>query len=461
MHMSMSFPPYFSFGIADADLQVIGEQSTLDHEGSHPTMWTHAARRSGKVFRNQTPLEGIDRYHRWREDLDLMGELGVRRYRTSVSMARVVRWDGTPNEPALEWYTKFFKEVRARGIEVAATLYHWELPEFLAAYGGWAARETIEFYLRHVELVVSHLGDLIDEYYLVNEPFCIVMLGYLQGVHAPFEKDLKTALRAGHHLLLAQGRGLRKVLEIRPDAKVSTVALLSPTYSATAQPDDMHARYLHEQLNNWWFLDPMYVGQYPSRLARTFAEYMPDIRHGEMEEIRIGNKLHSLGVNYYNGSTVEYDERSLTESRRKEPERALLNGLGWPVYIPPVYQSGLYDALREVYARYQIFGVPRMTVTENGTAWHAERDADGVIRDDFRIAYLEAHLQQVHDAMRAGVPVDGYFLWTLMDNYEWQEGYRPESAFGLVHVDRDTLARTPKASFHWYKRVIESMQCDE
>ena len=452
-----NFPESFIFGVADADLQVIGEEHTIKHENSLPTMWAHCARESGKVFNHETPHQGVDRYHRFEEDIELIKALGVKHYRTSISMARTLNADGSMNEKAIQWYRQYFEALKRAGIAVYATLYHWELPQILSAKGGWASKETIDLFVKHCAYVVKALDHLIDEYFIINEHFCIVFLGHHIGIHAPFIQDLSVALQAGHNLLLAQGKAFRAIKQIKPNAKVSTVYNPAPVYADSGAENDLLAQKLNAGYSDW-LLEPIYTGRYPEHMVELFKRHMPKIEPGDMETIKIGSELHSLGINYYFGQTVRYAAEPILKGEVVREPFEVRTGLGWPVYIPPAYPSGFYDLLVQIYYKYSLFGLNKIYITENGTAWPSEVNLAGQVEDPFRIEYIEKHLDQVKDSISAGVPVAGYFLWTLMDNYEWQEGYRPDSVFGLIHVDRQTLKRTPKSSYYWYQRLVQASQ---
>ncbi|MFM1848167.1 MAG: hypothetical protein RL417_1641 [Pseudomonadota bacterium] len=454
--MPLNFPPSFRFGVADSDLQVIGESKTRAHEGSEPTMWGECASKSDNVYQRQTPAEGIDRFSRYGEDIELLADLGVRDYRTSISMARLIRRDGSPNQNAVDWYRRYFGAIKSRGIRLHATLYHWELPDYLHQQGGWTNRRTIDAFVRHAAVAFDHLNEFIDEYHLINEHVCAAFFGYHLGIHAPFEKDFRAALLAGHHLLLAQGRAFETLKERDPAAKISTVCNPCPTYALTASENDLRAQALQMAYNTYWFIDPLFTGEYPAEACAAWERYLPPISSDEMRTIRIGKDLSGLGVNYYCGMTVTHDPNAVTEAKPLRPDFAIKTGLGWPVYIPPIYPPGLYDLLVTLHSRYAPLGLKRLMITENGTSLRSEPLPDGSVPDDFRIAFIHAHLEQLHAAIRVGVPVDSYFVWTLMDNYEWGDGYRPESAFGLVHIDRTTLRRTPKRSYSWYREVAIS-----
>jgi beta-glucosidase len=451
-----TFPSDFEFGIADSDLQVIGEKHTFKEEQSEPSMWRHYALSSGKCFQNATPDEGCDRYHRWREDLQLIQDLGVTCYRTSVSMCRVLQRNGEPNRKALQWYRDYFKAIKEAGLKLVVTLYHWELPQFLSEKGGWKNRETCDWLRRHARYVAAELGEWIDEYFILNEPWCSSMLGHHQGAHAPGETDLKSALSAAHHLLLAQGAVLADLKSAGSELKVSAVVNVEPAYGASLSEEDLAAARYAEGYFHQWFLDPLFKGCYPEQMLELYGERMPRIEEGDLEQIAIGSKLHALGINFYNGCLAEYDAAAEKRYRSVKVAGEKENDLGGPIFIPPHYPEALYDFLQQCYFEYRSYGLKRIYLSENGTALRSSVSRGGEIDDQPRIDYLCAHLDQVLQALKRGIPVERYFVWTLLDNYEWADGYRPESAFGLVHVDRGTLKRRPKRSYAWYRGVCRS-----
>jgi beta-glucosidase len=458
---TIKFPSNFFFGVADADLQVIGEKYTIEEEGSLPTMWLHDATNKNFVHNNDSPAEGIDRFHKFEEDIELISKLGSSHYRTSISMARMLTADKKVNPKAVNWYKNYFTKLEAKGVTVQATLYHWELPQFLSEKGGWANREAIDFFVEHAKATAQHLGEHIDEYFLINEHICVVFLGYYLAMHAPFEADFGKALQAGHNLLVAQGLAFREIKKINPNAKVSTVYNPAPVYAASMAKNDLLARENSFGLNSDWLLEPIFTGKYPENMTKVFEQHLPKVEPGDMDAMKIGADLHALGLNYYFGQTVAYDENSVTKSKGTSVQYQVTNGLGWPVYAQPAYPTAFKDLLLTIYNKYQLFGLNRIYITENGTAWPSDVDSNGIADDQFRISYLQEHLSQVSEAIRAGVPIEGYYLWTLMDNYEWQEGYRKESSFGLVHIDRQTMKRTPKKSFYWYQDFIRTSRVEE
>lgn len=453
---SFVFPKNFKFGVADADLQVIGEKHTLKYENSKPTMWTYFAKTSGRVHQNQTPLDGIDRYHRYKEDVELMFKLGIRHYRTSISMARVMTHEKKPNQKALDWYKQYFTHLRKNGIKIYATLYHWELPQYLSKKGGWKNRETASYLVEHAKIVYQYLGEFIEEYFILNEPFQFTFESYHNGFHAPGEKNLKGALLTVHHALLGQGMVYRALRELNRKIKISTVYNPRITYAASSNPEDIKAARCAFVYQTAIFTDPLYRGTYPEDIEKVFGGNMPKFEKNDLEIMKVGNELHAFGVNFYRGTINRYDGKSDVHFAEVRPPQGITNGLGWPVNVPPTYPESFYDLLCQLYHRYESYGMKRVYVTENGTCWDDKVNENAEVNDEFRIFYLREHLRMIQKAILAGVPVEGYFLWTLMDNYEWDLGYKPESAFGLVYINRSTLKRIPKKSYYWYKNVIKN-----
>ena len=452
---SFKFPKDFKFGAAEADLQVIGEQNTLDLEKSQPTMWLNFSQTSPDVYKNQTPLAGIDRYHRWQEDIELMQQLGLKHYRTSVSMARVMTVDKKPNKKAIEWYQKYFSALTKAGISVYITIYHWELPHALSKRGGWKNREIVDYLVEHAKIIHQYLGEYITEYFILNEPVQATFYSYHQGEQAPGERNLQGALASIHHMLLAQGKVYRALRKLDKNIKLSTVYNPSVTYALTSNPKDLQAARYCYGYHTAMFTDPLYLGTYPDYMTELFGKRMPHIESDDMETICIGNGLHSFGVNYYRAKTVQYDPNSEIKFAEVRFAHGVKNGMGRPIYIPPTYPEGLCDLLCELYHRYENYGMKRMYITENGTSW-PDTVSNGKINDEFRIFYLREHLQQVQKAILKGVPIEGYFVWALMDNYNWSAGYRSESVYGLIHVDFLTQKRILKKSFYWYQNLIKT-----
>jgi beta-glucosidase len=454
-----TFPKDFIFGVADADLQVIGEGNTLKEENSCPTMWSHFAEHSGKCHENASPHSGVDRYHRWPEDINLIQELGVSAYRCSISMSRLLTSEGEVNPKAVQWYRRYFQALAAANIKIYATLYHWELPQFLQERGGWAQRKTATWLFKHGMAAMEAFGDLIQDFFILNEPWCAAMNSYHTGAHAPGDTDITQALLAAHHLLLAQGMIVREAKTRFPQMRLGTVYNVETSYAASGSAEDRAARSLANDYFNGWFFEPTYVGQYPPALVAAYGERMPEFSAEDLELIRVGHLLDYQGINYYNGGIKAHNPATDLGYETIVDPTLGTNDLGWPVFTPPHYPEGLYDILCELYHRYQNAGMSNLMITENGMALSSAWDGKSqVVPDPRRISYLREHLGQAYKALLKGVPLTAYFAWTLMDNYEWAEGYRPESCFGMVHVTRDTLTRIPKESYYWYQSVAMTGQ---
>lgn len=456
--MKERFPADFQFGVADADLQVIGEEKARAAEKSEESMWSHFARTSGKCFNDAGPEQGVDRFSLWERDVELMRELGIRNYRTSVSMSRLLTRSGDINAKAVQWYENYFKALRKSGISIYATLYHWELPQFLNEQGGWKNRICVDWLTKHAQAVFETLGEYIEEYFILNEPWCSAMLGYHAGIHAPGEISLSSALLAAHNLMLAQGAAFEKLKSLDRSLKVSTVVNLASCYAASPSEQDARAAQYADAYFNTWFLEPLFNGKYPEEAREVYASKMPHYGKADMALINVGSGLNALGINYYRGELVRFDERAETRFTPVRRQGELVNDLNWPIYTPPVYREGLYDLLQQIWFAYRKSGLKKIYITENGMAQApGEVGKDGIIEDQRRVEYLRSHLEQAVAAIERGIPLKAYFAWTLMDNYEWQEGYRPESCFGLVHVDRKTMKRTKKDSAVWFSNLLKGV----
>ncbi len=460
--MNPSFPDNFRFGLGDSDLQVIGEQHCLADEGSEESMWLEFCRAGQGVWNGDSTLPGVDRYHRWQEDIDLLDAMGIRHFRTSVSVCRLLRRDGSVNGAAVAWYRKFLGALKQRGIRTYVTLYHWELPQYMQADGGWTSYRSVELLTRHAGVVADELGDLIDEYFTVNEPWCVAFLGYHRGVHAPGEKSLARALHAAHHLLLANAAMCEELWRRNPDTRAGIVLSSLPCYSVSSSEDDLRATRLADAASNGWFLDPLFLGRYPEELQHLVEPHMPLIGHADLRQIKMGPRMHFVGINNYYGLLVEHDPAADLRYHSCLLKDAPTTDLGWPIFMPPFYPSGIYDMLHQIWHSYRNLGLKRLYVSENGMAEKAQFDADGRMLPDLRrIGYFKEHLERVLKAVRASIPVELYFGWTLLDNFEWEHGYRPESNFGVVHVDRASLKRTPKASAQWFSELARTRSIPE
>ncbi len=465
----LTFPDGFVWGTATAAYQVEG---AADEDGRGPSIWDVFCRTLGKVARGETGDVACDHYHRVEADLDLMASLGLPSYRFSVAWPRVLP-DGTgaANQRGLDFYRRLVDGLLERGITPLPTLYHWDLPQALQERGGWANRESAQWFADYAAVVADALGDVVGTFMTLNEPWCVAFLGHATGVLAPGFTDDALALQVVHHLNLAHGLGSAAIRAAAPSAQVSLALNVAQVYPASDDPGDVDAARHADGLANRIFLDPILRGAYPADVvadAEPWCDWsfvLPD----DLATIGVGVDV--LGVNYYTPSRVVGPSSVGAASLDDAPagrwtERAGARPVAWPgtrlAWTVPqpgpftdmgwrIEPSSFTDLLTRLSRDYP--GVPMM-VTENGCAFGDGPGADGRVHDDRRIAYLQDHLAAVHAAIAAGADVRGYYLWSFLDNFEWSLGY--DKRFGLVHVDYDSLVRTPKDSASWYSDVVRA-----
>jgi beta-glucosidase len=447
---AIRFPTGFRWGAATAAYQIEGS-STVD--GRTPSIWDTYAAVPGKVFGGHTGAEAADHYRRFAEDVELMRRLGLQSYRFSVAWPRVQPGGRGPANPAgLAFYDRLLDELLAAGIAPAVTLYHWDLPQELEDAGGWTVRDTAFRFAEYATLVAERLGDRVALWTTLNEPWCSAMLGYGSGVHAPGRTDPAAALRAVHHLLLAHGLGTQALRAADATKAVSLVLNLTAVRPVSDAPADRAAARKVDGLINRLYLDPVLTGAYPAdvlELTAPIVDWAALVEPGD--RATIGAPIDLLGVNYYQPGLAGHSDVPM-EVPNPWPgcaDVALpvaagpVTGMDWPVD-----PTGLRDLLIRLHTDYP--GTPIM-VTENGAAYE-DQVVDGAVHDAERIGYLRGHIAAVHEALRAGVDLRGYYVWSLLDNFEWAYGY--SQRFGLVHVDYGTQARTLKDSAYWYRDVI-------
>ncbi|MDW7981639.1 MAG: GH1 family beta-glucosidase [Thermomicrobium sp.] len=438
------FPDGFLWGTATAAYQIEGGARD---DGRGLSIWDTFSHTPGKTFQGHTGDVACDHYHRWSEDVRLLQQLGAPAYRFSIAWPRILPDGvGAVNERGLDFYDRLVDALLAVGITPFVTLYHWDLPQALQDRGGWGERATAEAFAAYADVVVRRLGDRVRHWITHNEPWVVAYLGHYQGVHAPGIQDLATAVRVSHHLLLSHGLATQAIRAASADARVGITLNLSPVHPASEQESDRAAAQRFDGLLNRWFLDPVFGRGYPSDIRESLAPYYEP---PEQDAVTIAQPLDFLGVNYYAPAFVMAADgaeplgiRALTAEELRARGYDLTE-MGWPV-VP----EGLEELLVRLHRDYRPATV---YVTENGAAYPDELVA-GVVQDDRRIAYLAAHFAAAQRAIAAGVPLQGYFVWSLLDNFEWAHGY--SKRFGIVYVDYETLARIPKASFQWYRQVV-------
>jgi beta-glucosidase len=428
-----AFPADFTWGAATAAFQIEG---AADADGRGECIWDRFSATPGKVRGGDTGAIACDFYHRYPEDIALMRELGIDAFRFSVAWPRVIPdGRGRVNAAGLDFYDRLVDEVLAAGITPFATLYHWDLPQALEDEGGWTVRGTAEAFVPYAEAVVGRLGDRIAHWTTHNEPAVAAWLGYGWGIHAPGRTSAQDAVSAAHHLLLSHGWAVEVVRRDAPGAKVGITLNLQHVDPASAEPADAAAAAEIDGRDNRWFLDPIFRGEYP---AGVNAGLTPPVQDGDLAAIAA--PIDFLGVNNYFRFVVADGPQIV------EVPNAQRTAMGWEVYA-----DGLHKALTRVARDY---GPHSIYITENGAAFDDVRVHDGSIHDTERVDFLASYIDAVGRARSAGAPIDGYFVWSFLDNFEWAEGY--SKRFGIVYVDYPTLERVPKDSFYWYRERIRS-----
>jgi beta-glucosidase len=440
-----SFPADFAWGVATSSYQIEG---AVAEDGRGESVWDVFCRKPGAIRDGHTGDVAADHYHRWATDVELMAELGLTAYRFSIAWPRVQPdGKGPANEAGLDFYDRLTDALLARGITPVPTLFHWDLPQPLQDEdGGWLARDTAQRFADYATLAAERLADRIPMWITLNEPFVVMAFGYALGVHAPGGQLMLGALPTAHHQLLGHGLAA-SALRSAGARQVAITNNYSPAWPATDDPADVAAARAYDTLHNRLFADPLLLGSYPD-LSAFGLDGLDFVLDGDLAVISA--PLDALGVNYYSPTRLSALPGSELPFRMEPIPGYPVTGFGWPV-IP----AGLTEILTLFAERYGD-RLPPIQITENGCSLPDEAAADGTVDDQPRIGYLDGHLRAVHDAMTAGVDVRGYFCWSLMDNFEWSEGYNQR--FGLVHVDFETQHRTPKASFAWYRDLIAAQR---
>ena len=439
------FPKGFLWGAATAAYQVEG---AVHEDGRGETIWDRFCRVPGAIGSGETGDVACDHYHRWRDDVENMRDLGLSAYRFSTAWARVFpQGRGRLNRPGLDFYEALVDGLLAAGIQPALTLYHWDLPQALQDAGGWTNRDTASWFAEYATCMYTHLGDRVKLWMTLNEPWVASFAGHAHGVHAPGLRDFGTAVQAGHVLLHAHALAVGAFRELGArDARIGIVIDLHHVHPWSDGVSDREAARRCDGHVNRWFLDPVFKGTYPKDMLDLYAAHhvAPRVHPGDAEALA-SHPVDFLGVNYYfpnrvyasdAGGLLGYEVGHLKDAQR--------TAMGWEVH-----PDSLCDLLLRLKADY---GDPAIFVTENGAAFEDRRVEKGQVQDDDRIGYLDGHLRAMRRAIGHGVKLQGYFLWSLLDNFEWAFG--TSRRFGITHVDFATQARTWKKSAGWYRHVI-------
>jgi beta-glucosidase len=418
--------PDFVFGVATSSFQIEGGA-----EYRLPSIWDTFCATPGKIHDHSDGKVACDHFSKWREDIDLISSLGFDAYRFSISWPRVIRQDGSLNEAGIGFYLRILDRLNDKGIKPFVTLYHWDLPQHLQDAGGWLNRDTTYRFRDYADLVTRAFDKRVDSYATLNEPFCSAYLGYDLGIHAPGFTDRAMGKQAAHHLLLAHGMAMQVLDRNSPESENGIVLNFAPCYPATGSDADRAAAAAADAEFNQWYIQPVLEGRYPDLIHAVPEEEVPEMQDGDLE--MISHPIDFLGVNYYTRNI--YKAGSGRPYVHVAPVDIPLTEMGWEVF-----PQGLTDLLVSLNRKYNL---PPVYITENGAAMPDALE-QGAVEDRDRIRYFEQHLAALDAAIRQGVEVRGYFAWSLMDNFEWAEGYLKR--FGLVHVDYATQRRTVKAS---------------
>jgi len=428
------FGPNFTFGVATASYQIEGGQT----DGRGPSIWDSFSATPGNVRGGDNGIQACDHYNRWPADLDLIRDGGFGGYRFSFAWPRLIP-DGTGavNDKGIAFYDRLIDGMLERGIKPYATLYHWDLPSALQDKGGWMNRDIASWLADYGLLVQKHFGDRLDAIATINEPWCVAFLSHYLGVHAPGYRDLRAAARAMHHVLFAHGTTV-EALRAAGAKNLGIVLNFESAQGATDRPEDQAAARLWDGIFNRWYLDGVFKSQYPADVVAPLAPYLP--QGFEKDMATVATPLDWLGVNYYTRGLYVEDKANPVFPLSKVEGELEKTDIGWEIY-----PKGLEEILVRISADYT--KIP-LVVTENGMA---EVEGDD---DPRRVSYYDAHLQAVRAAQDRGADVRGYFAWSLLDNFEWAEGYGKR--FGIVHVDYATQKRTPKASYRAFQGMLHN-----
>ena len=431
---STMLSPTFTFGVATSSFQIEG-----DAEHRLPCIWDTFCKTKDKIKDSSNGDIACDHVNLWRDDIEMIASLGVDAYRLSISWPRVIKLDGTLNQQGVDFYLQILDKLAEKNIKAFVTLYHWDLPQHIEDNGGWLNRETAYFFRDYVDLITKAFGNRVHSYATLNEPFCSAYLGYEIGIHAPGKVGKEYGKKAIHHLLLAHGLAMKVLQKNSPNSLNGIVLNFTPCYPLTDSPKDKLAAKLADDHFNQWYVKPVIEGRYPELLKQLPTEEQPEILDGDLAII--SHSIDYLGINYYSRAVYRSDEKE--GFIQEQPTDVPLTDMGWE--ICPQAFTELLVSMNETYK------LPPIYITENGAAM-PDKITDGKVNDLDRCEYFQGHLNAVNDAINQGVDICGYFAWSLMDNFEWAEGYLKR--FGIVYVDYETQKRTIKASGLAYRDLI-------
>lgn len=429
------------FGVSTASYQIEGNR---DSDNGGECIWDTFARIPGKVYKNHEGDIACDHYNRYKEDVKLIKDLGVDCYRFSISWPRIFPKKGEFNLAGMEFYINLVKELSANNIKSAITLYHWDLPQWAQDEGGWCNREITTWFMEYVNKCYDYLGDSVTYWITHNEPFCAGFLGYIIGVHAPGIRNYQKGLEAVHHMLLTHGLAVEEFRNRKLQGEIGIVLNLEQGIAKTDSFEDAIALNAHSGFTGRWFLEPLFNKTYPMDMVNLFSRFVLDFSFIKKDDFNIiATDCDFIGVNFYTGKIVEFDGTSPLLNTLAYSDKAVTD-MGWTIW--PESLKFTIDLIRKYTA------IPIM-VTENGAAFKDEVSEDGLVHDYLRVDYIKEHLNVIEEINNDGGNVTGYFVWSLMDNYEWSFGY--DKRFGIIYVDYETQERIPKDSYNFFRDYIK------
>tara|TARA_A100001011_G_scaffold329983_1_gene355588 strand:- start:652 stop:2004 length:1353 start_codon:yes stop_codon:yes gene_type:complete len=441
------FGKKFKWGVATSSFQIEGS-NTVDQKLD--SIWDIFTKQKGNIRNNDNAINACNHYELWKEDFQLIQNLGVNSYRFSISWPRIVKKNLiSKNQKGIDFYKFQIEELLEKGIKPFLTLNHWDIPQIFLEKGGWTNRDCIDYFLEYVNILSYEYGNIIENWITHNEPWVISHLGYSVGTHAPGIKSFRDYLKVSHHLLLSHGKAIPIIRENSKNSEVGIVLNLTPAYPESDSPYDKKETLLFNQFFNKWFLDPLYGNRYPVEIIEQWktkgylTENLNFIKDGDYS--LMSGKTDFLGINYYSRAIL----KNKKTNNKKFPIKNVSGEktkFGWEVF-----PDGLEKLLIDINNDYK---PNKIYITENGCSYDYSVNKEKQINDVNRINYFKSHLLACRNAIKKGVPLEGYFHWSLMDNFEWAEGYYHR--FGLIHVDYNTYERIPKASFEWYKNFLSS-----
>lgn len=437
------FPDDFIWGTSTSSYQIEGAAC---EGGRTESIWDRFCRTPGKVANGDTGDTACDHYHRYKEDIQIIADLGIRYYRFSVAWSRIYPEKGKLNEEGLQFYERILDELDRHGIEPLLTMYHWDLPQWVQDEGGWANRASVDYFMEYAKALLDRFARRVPMWNTINEPFCAAILGYGTGEHAPGHRNWREALAAAHHLLLSHGRTVQLYRQQGYGGQIGITLNMEQVEAASSSVEDMEAAARQDGFVNRWFAEPLFMGQYPQDMMTWYLPYVGAfdfIHEGDLQEIHQPGDF--LSVNYYSRSVIRSANNDSLLQGERMPIVGKVTDMGWEIH-----PESLYLLLKRVEDQYTK-GLP-IFITENGAAMD-DVMVDGLIQDWDRIQYIHEHLEACLRFIEEGGQLKGYYVWSFLDNFEWAYGY--DKRFGIVYVDYTTQTRTLKESAKWYRQVVK------